>query len=114
MMFNNAANRLLEDAMHKEPAWQFFRRQLSLSSTDDGRVILTNIIYGDKGCEGVRIPYEDWTKIRISAEKLNAGSSVRNFLLYNYLKDRGLLKEWFDKARSVGINTKFYMKGNYA
>lgn len=113
-MFFHSANRLLEDAGHKEPGHQTFRRHLTLSTTDDGQTILANINYGGRACDGVSIAYEEWTKIRAASDNMGGSSYMRNFLLYCHLKDRGLLKEWFDKARSVGINTKFYMKGNYA
>lgn len=107
-MFNYTTQNIMEEDMRKDNAFNFFRRNSSISLASDGNELRIRAALNGSNHDAVCIPVDDWHKITKAMDRTNDGSSFRSFYIYHHLKDTGRLKAWFDKCRSLGSSTQYY------
>lgn len=109
MMFRGKTNILLKEAQEADSAFAYFRRLVSLKLDEERGIVKVRVSYSSSYADAVEIPLSDYTsRIQRATNTTYDSSSWRSFFTYHHLKDRGLLKKWFDKARELGSNTTHY------
>lgn len=108
MIFNYTTQHIMEEDMRKDNAFNFFRRNSSISLSGDGNELKIRTALSGSHHDALSIPVAEWHKITKAMARTNDGSSFRSFYIYHHLKDTGRLKVWFDKCRSLGSSTQYY------
>jgi hypothetical protein len=109
MMFRGKTNVLLNEAQEADSAFAYFRRLVSLKLDEERGMVKVRVSYSGSYGEAVEITLSDYrNRIQHATQNTYDTSTHRSFFTYHHLKDRGLLKKWFDKARELGSNTTHY------
>lgn len=108
MIFNYTTQNIMEEDMRKDPAFNFFRRNISINFPNDASRLEIRTAIGGSYHEAVSIPIDEWHKITKAMARTNDGSSFKCFYIYHHLRDTGKIKIWFDKCRSLGRSTQYY------
>lgn len=108
MIFNYTTQNIMEEDMRKDPAFNFFRRNSSISLTHDASQLEIRTALGGSYHAALSIPVDEWYKVTQAMARTNDGSSFRSFYIYHHLRDTGKIKIWFDKCRSLGSSTTYY------
>lgn len=109
MMFRPKTNALIQEVAQTDAACSFFRRVVNYKVDEDRSVMRVRLYWDTSYADGVEIPYQDYNnRIMKACYGTHDSPTFRAFHTYHYLKDRGLLKVWFDKARALGSTTPHY------
>lgn len=109
MMFRGKTNVLLKEAQEKDLAFSFFRRVVNLKLDDERGIVRVRVCWDGAYGDAVEIPLADYSsRIQRATQSTYDTTAFRCFFTYHHLKERGLLKKWFDKARELGSTTKHY------
>lgn len=109
MMFRGKTNVLFKEAQERDLAFSYFRRLVSLKLDEERGMVRVRVCFNSSYSDAVEIPLSDYTsRIQRATNSTYDNSSFRSFFTYHHLKEQGLLKKWFDKARELGSTTKHY------